>query len=60
MEFILNIYYYPPADSDTLFATLVQIWSELMVDDEYRRNLIYSMVNRAKCLYVAKMLKLLY
>ena len=54
MESILNRHYYPPADSDTLFSTLEQIWNELIVDDEYRPNLIYSLVNRVKCLCVAK------
>ena len=54
MESILNRHYYPPADSDTLFATLRQIWNELMVDDEYRHNFINSTVNRVKCLFAAK------
>ena len=54
MESILNRHYYPLVEGDTLFATLEQIWKELMVDDEYGHNLIDSMVNRLKCLCAAK------
>ena len=41
MYFILNRHY-------------EQIWNKLMVDDEFRHNLIDSMVNRVKCLCAAK------
>ena len=54
MESILNRHYYSSADSDTLFATLEQIWNELIVENEYRHNLIDYMVNRVKCLCAAK------
>ena len=47
---ILKRDYELPADSDQLFATLEEIWLDVMGDANYRRKLIDSMTNRISVL----------
>lgn len=48
MELKLQREYENPANSDQLFATLEEIWSELMEERGYRRSLIHSMTDRVE------------
>ena len=50
MEQILKRDYEHPADSDQLFATLEEIWVDVIEDANYRRKLIDSITNRISVL----------
>ena len=54
MEVKLQRDYETPMDSDQLFATLEQVWSELMEDRSYRRSLIHSLVDRVNALVTSE------
>ena len=54
MEVNLQREYETPTDSDQLFETLEQVWSELMEDGSYRRSLIHSLVYRVNALVTSE------
>jgi hypothetical protein len=53
MECILKREYELPSNGDELFATLEEIWIDLMQNDQYRCDLINSMTTRVSSLYAA-------
>ena len=54
MELKLQREYENPSNSDELYWTLQEIWSELMEDWDYRRSLVHSMVDRVEALLASE------